>query len=350
MLLHRNRTIIAKENANYDFDYINSVEVRSSWDSLTDTATLMLPKKITYKNAFGVETQYITGEIPIAFTGTNANKFPVFQQGDTVSLSGGYGDDVPEVFSGYIRAIASNYPIKIDFEDAMYWLKNIFIEKKTFKNASLLEVVQFITKDCPIDIKLNVVDGVEIAELRISSVTAAYVLDHIKETYGLVSWFRGNTLNVGLAYLSENPSEVTIHRFFASGKDVNIISTENLEWKSAEQVKIKLKLISMYNDNTKKEVTVGDLLDGELRTYYVWGVKESSLEQMANQMLNKKVYDGYVGYFTTFLLPLVKHGDAVKLSDPDFPEREGTYLVKEVVYNYGVDGGRQKITLDTKIA
>jgi hypothetical protein len=332
---------------------MESIEIRSSWDMLTDTATLLLPKKISYFNALNTETKFITGAVPISLN-TPAEEFPVFLQGDKTNLSGGYGVDVPLIFSGYIRAVAPNHPIHIDFEDSMYLVKNKFIEKESFKSeisakgfVTLLEVIQFITEG--INIKLNVVDGVKFGNLRISSSTASQVLDHIKKQYGLVSWFRGDTLNVGLAYLSDQASEVLIHRFFASGEDVNIISTDQLEYKTEDQVRIKLKMISIYPDNTKEEVIVGDL-DGELRTAYQYDVPVESMEKMATEMLNKMVYEGYVGYFTTFLLPLVSHGDAVKLSDPEFPDREGTYLVKEVIYNYGVDGGRQRITLDRKIA
>jgi len=340
MLILNNRTQIAI----YDFDYLHKVEIRSSWDMLTDTATLLLPKKISYRNRKTELTKVITG-----LTDVPSKDYPVFVQGDLSELSGGYGDDVPSIFSGYIRAISPNYPIKIDFEDSMYWLKNIYIEKKTFEDTTLEDVVKFITADAPSNIVLNVVEGFKFGLLRISNSTAAEVLEYIKKQYGMVSWFRGNALNVGLAYLSDQASSLKVHRFIGSGPDVNIISTENLEYKTDDQVKIKLKVISIYPDNTRKEVIVGDL-SGETRTMYQYDVPESSLKKIGEEYLPQLVYTGYRGYFTTFLLPLVRHGDAVKLSDPEFPDREGIYLVKEVVYTYGVDGGMQKITLDRKIS
>ena len=340
MLQLKNKTEIAV----YKFDFVHRVEIRSSWDTFTDTATLTLPKKIVYKNALGVETKHISGKADILTA--KPDQFPVFVQGDVSNLWGGYDDDLPLVFSGYIRAIAPNHPIKIDFEDGMYLLKNKFIEKKSFTSVSLQTLIEFITDG--IDIKLNVVDGVELGLIRISNATSVEVLAHIKKKYGLVSWFRDGTLNVGLAYLSDQPDEVKIHKFVASGVECNVISTDQLEYKTEDQVKIKLKAISIYPDNTKKEVIVGDL-SGQLRTVHFYDVPEASIEKMANEMLNKMVYEGYVGHFSTFLLPLVKHGDAIKLTDPEFPDREGVYLVKAVVYSYGVDGGRQKITLDRKI-
>jgi hypothetical protein len=357
MLLLNNKTVITSKEDNisvtpttWAFDFINKVEIRSSWDTFTDTATLMMPKKIHYFNSLSLETSRLTGEAnPL-----DPSTYPVFVQGDKVELSGGYGDDVPLMFSGYIRAIAPNYPIKFDFEDGMYWLKNLEVEKKTWPEkgktiVTLKEIVEYVTKDRPEHIKLNIADVEMVGDFQIDPSMAIDTLNYLKKQFNLVSWMRDGVLNSGVAYLTNNVDEVLIHRFWSSGPKVNIISTDQLVYKTEDQVKVKVKFISIYPDNSREEVVVG-ALDGALRTIYDWNIPKSGMEKMANQWLDKLVYEGYTGYFTTFLLPLVKHGDAVKLSDVDFPEREGTYLVKEVITNYGVDGGRQKITLDMKIA
>jgi hypothetical protein len=348
MLELKNRTQIGTPSSDiYDFDYLETVEIRSSWDTLTDTAKMTLPKKITYKNEFGFETTRITGKKDII--NRPFSEAPVFVQGDSVKLSGGYGDDVPLIFSGFIRAIASNHPIKFFYEDAMYFLKNNFIEEYSEKNVTLLQIVEFITKDIKeIDIKLNVVDGIVFDEYVIDNATAAKVLKDIASKYNLFSWFRDGVLNVGLAYLLKDIDKVKIHRFIGSGEDCNIINTDALEYKTDDQVQIQLEVTSTSQNNTAKTVTVGNVINGEKHTKKITGIKDG-LETIAANILGKQVFEGFTGSFETFLLPLVKHGDAVKLTDPEFLEREGIYLVKEVVYSYGVDGGRQKITLDEKI-
>ena len=73
-------------------------------------------------------------------------------------------------------------------------------------------------------------------------------------------------------------------------------------------------------------------------------------QKIADERIARMKFDGYRGSFTSFLLPRVQHGDAVKLTNPTIPEREGVYLVKQVITTYGVNGGRQEIFLDAKIA
>ena len=231
----------------------------------------------------------------------------------------------------------------------MYFLKNNFIEEFSEKNVTLKQIVEFITKDIKqVDIKLNVVDGVVFDEYVIDNSTAAKVLKDIASKYSLFSWFRDGVLNVGLAYLLKDVDKVKIHRFIGSGEACNVINMDALEYKTDDQVQIQLEITSTSQDNKAKTVTVGNVINGEKHTKKITGIKEG-LEIIAENILGKQVYEGYTGSFETFLLPLVKHGDAVKLSDPEFLEREGVYLVKEVIYSYGVDGGRQKITLDQKI-
>jgi hypothetical protein len=82
---------------------------------------------------------------------------------------------------------------------------------------------------------------------------------------------------------------------------------------------------------------------------YFYNISQATLKQLANEALEKLKYEGFRGSFTTFLQPWVKHGDAIKLIDSRIPDRNGVYLVRQVVANFSMAGGRQEITLDRKI-
>ena len=70
------------------------------------------------------------------------------------------------------------------------------------------------------------------------------------------------------------------------------------------------------------------------------------LRKHANRFLDRLKINGWVGNFTTFLQPRVKHGDVVELIDSQVPDRNGKYYVKRVSTSFGMEGGRQTIELD----
>ena len=73
------------------------------------------------------------------------------------------------------------------------------------------------------------------------------------------------------------------------------------------------------------------------------------LTNYVTKELNRVSYEGWRGSFTTFGLPMVKHGYSVSIIDNILPERNGTYMVKQVNTSFGVDGFRQEIYLDLRI-
>ena len=149
----------------------------------------------------------------------------------------------------------------------------------------------------------------------------------------------------GLAYDTQDINNIKKHEI---NMEEVVVDTSNLIYQRNDDQKIKVRAVSIYPDNTKKEVVVGDS-DGGERTQYFYDVPESSLKTYAEQQLEKFKYTGWRGEFTTFVNPFIKHGDAVKLSSQKVPDANGTYLVKRVITESGMGGGRQTVELDIKI-
>ena len=336
MLILKNDSFIS----GYNLDFVHEVEINSSWDNLTDTATLVIPKKLVFKRDGQVVDNIVKGNDPI------------FNIGDSGVLSAGYDggirfSGVTERFKGFISDVKPNLPIDMRLEDRMYKLKQKKVGIYSKKNLTISAVLKDIISD-DLGVSDIISDDRNIGYLRIKdpNTTVAGVLEHLKKTQGVISYFRGDTLVSGFAYITENPAGSPNNLIFDARK--NIIDGSNLEFIKNDEYNINLTVISIYPDNTKIEISVGDD-EGDKRTIYVYDVPKVDLQSRADQELLKFKYEGFRGSFETFLEPEVKHGDSVTLIDDKITDRNDTYLVKSVTTRYGVSGGRQVIELDRKI-
>ncbi len=303
------------------FDYVCEVEVSSSWENLTDTAKITLPNKLKFQG------QNLA-------SGSQA----LFKKGNYVKIELGYAgtliESVNTVFEGYISAVKPDSPLVLECEDAMWLLKQSSITKswKSVTVKQLLSEIQPLVFDC---------DDITLGQFRGTRVTAAQILDELKDKYGLYSWVKNGKLICGKVGTSLGGNK----RKFVFQED--IVSSE-LQYLRKEDIKIKVKAISIMPNNSKIEVEFGDT-DGELRTLNYYNLSKADLEKVAKKEAERLRYEGYRGSFTSFLLPQVQHGDTVILDDKKFTDRKGSYLVKSVTTNFGQGGGRQKIEIDRKV-
>lgn len=298
---------------------VHEIEVQSSWDELTDTCTLTFPRRVDWRGK-----------------SLASGSDPLLKRNDAAIVQLGYDDENVEVFQGYISKLTTDIPVVIECQDTAYLLKQTTITK-SYKDVELSELLEAIL---PSQVPFSA-PTVRLGQFRISNATPAKVLEYLRENYTLKSWFRGGRLYCGFAYVPEL-QRTHIIRF-----ERNVVE-HSLEYLRQEDVKIKLKAISMKPDNTKIEYETGDE-DGEQRTVYFYDVNEADLKKLANDEIERLRYEGYRGSLTTFLQPQINHGDVVDLRSAAYPERDGRYLVKSVTTNFGMNGGRQTLELDSKI-
>lgn len=315
------------------FKYVTQLNVSSSWDKFTDTGTIIIPTKVKKDG----ETIFIGAD-------------NVFHKGDAVTIDAGYFPKSERIYTGFVSRIFPDIPLKIMLEDASWVLKqtNVTFALKSCSLKTMLETAMSKAKEKATgniktalsDIKLEVVDA-QLGSFRVTNVNLVQILEELKKTYALTSFFRDNTLHVGLAY-SGTP---TTHRFIFE----QTIIENNLEYSKEDDVKIKVKAVSMQPDNTKIEVEVGDE-GGEQRTLFKYGLSKSELTAVANREKDKFKYEGWRGSFKTFLTAVVKHGDIVELINKRLPEWNGSYLVDAVDIEGGTGGEFQTITLGAKVS
>lgn len=302
------------------FTFVNEVSITSSWQDLTDTCTIKLPRNVQYKG----ETRQGEGLRDLV------------RKGDSVKVQLGYGDGLNTEFEGFVaRNVQPQAPIVVECEDPMWNLKQSN-HSQSWRNATLKEVVAAIAPG----IETEVVEA-SLGAFSIKQQSGAQALEKIKETYGLVSYFRGGTLVVGFPY-TESGAEAEWH--FQQNIDDN-----KLEYTRADDVKIKVKAISMLPDNKKIEVEVGDD-DGEQRTLTYYNITEAQLKKNAEEDLKRLRYDGYRGSLSGFGLPFARHGDIAVIRDNDYPERAGKYYIDKTVTTFGVNGFRREVHLGVKAA
>lgn len=373
-------------NTTYILTFLNEIEINSSWQNLTDTCKIILPRKTYIKDDKGNRVNWF-GKVFYGNDEFGTSTPPIIQRGDKIKVELGYNYptadkaeniDMNIVFDGYISKINPAMPIELECEDRMWQLKQIKVANKVYSNKdySVQSMIQEMLNAQPETSDITLVTGSLIGqkietnigdEFRTQDDTIASVLERLKKDAHINSYFRNVARSDG-SYRSElrcsglvyYPSDRVVSNFLFQK---NIIS-DSLEYKKLEDIKLgakcysinKLELTTTNKDGSKKtkakrlETFVGEQ-DGEIRTLYFWNIKtEAELKQLGERELRKFYYEGFTGKFTTFGQPFVKHGDEVVLQDNILPERNGSYLVKGVRRTFGQGGYRQEIELHLKLS
>jgi len=320
--------------AKNEFSFVTEGLFSSSWKIFTDTGSITLPHRLKKDGK-----TILIGE----------NNF--FNKGDFVSIDGGYFPKLENIFEGYISAIKPTIPVQIKLEDAAWLLKqnNLTLSYKSVTLKELLsgaldeaknKATGFVLDGLK-NIKLEVVDA-KLGAFRLTNVNITNILQELKKTYALRSYFRGHTLYVGLAYYGDGKRHI-----LEFGKDI-IDDGTDLEYLKEDDVTFKVKAVSMLENNTKIEIEVGDP-NGEQRTITKYNLQKKELKEIATREIERLRYEGFRGKIKTFLFDVVKHGDEIEIIDKRIPERQGIYLAEAIEVQIGINGYFQVIKLGAKV-
>lgn len=317
----------AKLQKDIVFDYCAGGRIESSWKKQTDTAQLTLPRRLKYGDKMLQD---------------------LIAPGDRITIALGYDGDLQPEFSGFITRIDARIPLGIYAEDSMYLFKRGSITQG-WKSVNLETVIKHLADHYNSTYKTNLTYktvNADLGTLRIKEATGSQVLQKIRDTYGFVAFFRDNQLNVGFPRSSGTNSSAARRVKYRFTE--NIIQS-NLEFRTKEEVRIKIRAVSNFTNNKKETVEVGDV-DGEVHTRNFFNVSKSKLKELAQLELDNARFDGYRGGFRTFGIPRVAHGDIAVLEDPDYPERAGSYFVDSVVTEFGIKGFKRNVELGQQAA
>jgi hypothetical protein len=297
------------------FNFAKEVEIETSRSALTNTCKITLPRKL----------KVLKGDI---------NAF--LKRGSKVEVELGYAPELRTEFRGYIARVGAKVPVVIECEDEMWNLKQTSFSK-AWKNATLREVVSFIYRG-----PAKVAD-LQLGNFVIDRKNAAQVLESLTQ-YHLQAYFQQDgILRVDFAgYLSSSAPRATFDF------NRNVISND-LEYVRKDDVRLRVKGISRLANGEKIEYKVGDE-DGDERVLTYKNLNQEALHTIVKRDFETLKKDGYRNGFETFGIPYTEPGYLAELTDPEYPERNGSYLIEAVTIKMGTDGFRRTNKLERRIA
>jgi hypothetical protein len=303
---------------------VNSFRVENSWEALTDTAEIVIAKKLSFEDK---------GKV-----------FELIKTGCPILLEGGYDGEYKEEFRGYVAKVLDDMPVVLKCEDNMYVLKRTAVHFSKSK-ITLKELLKEIV---PAQFEIDCAD-VDLGSVLFRKTTVSQVLQKLKDDYGLYSYFVGNTLVSGKVYTNNVRNQVVNYSMFGVRK--NIIDN-TLKYRNKEDYDIRVTMNSHMSYGTKKSVTVGDE-GGQEITLICSNISDvATIKALATQEYERLKVDGYEGSLITFARPFIKQGDTAVLENKEYPEKGGGYYADAVTttltdmgaYHRNVQLGRRAAT------
>jgi hypothetical protein len=362
-------------NNEFRFDFLADFSASSTWQNLSDTAELTIPRTLYFidKN----EQKYtFNGKSVIGLPDSS----PLIMKNDKVKVRCGYRwyDDTIQryyvelktKFDGWVAEINPARPMTLKLVDNMYVLQNNLAPNKTWKASqyTMGKMVKDLVEPLGFEVRTNDIIT-NIGDFVTENETIADVLTRLRKDYKIESWFRGNVLTCSpIVYWPADRKEhifdfqyniieydLTYQRIDDEqvGMEVFSYSYEDNGTNKDGTKKLKTKRFQKFATYQKGKVKIYDSrpsdFQGEIRTLNLFRTPENKLEDAVKRNYNRIFYQGYTGTITVFALPHVKHGDAVILRNPTIPEMAGKYMIKGVENQFGTGGGRQVLTLDMRI-
>jgi hypothetical protein len=294
----------------------NSVKIESSWELLTDTAVIVLPRNVRDFDKLNVKQ--------------------IFKKGDPVEIYLGYDENLLLEFTGFVSEVSADIPVKIKCDDYMYLLKKHSVNV-SMRSTKLEDLIKLIL---PAGIEYDVAD-INIGTKRFPNTTAAKILEELQGN-NIYSYFVGKKLVVGKIYTDDVPEPVIFN--FSQ----NVVDNA-LQYKNKEDVIIKIIATSTLPKGKKLKAEFGDEFGQEQHLSYYNITLEAELLKLAKADYDKFKVECFDGNITVFGVPSVSHGMKAKIISYQYPDRKGLYYIKKVTKEFDDSPKyRQIIDLDKK--
>jgi hypothetical protein len=309
------------------FSKVNRVTAAHSWQTLTDTCTILMPKNIRVKQGDRV------------LNGLN----DTVKRGDPVKVMSGYKPNQKVEFQGFVRQVKKNIPLEIVCEDFAYLLK-LDTYSISWKSVNLKTIVSHLLTGP--NIKAKIAEGfsfkVDVLDadpfpFAIPKENGAQALLQLFQTFGIVSYFRYDpdglevpTLVVGFKYPGKRDRINARKPILRTG--LNVIDW-NLEYLNKDDVQVRIQAIINRKNGIKQIIEVGNP-EGTLRTLNYPDMPEDLVRRSAEEKLSEFQKDGFDGTVKIPGIFFIQHGDVVVLDDPIYTNEKGYYFVDGTVWTF----------------
>lgn len=337
----------------FTIPFLASYTSKSTWQELTQTLKLTLPKRVKYRATDEQGNVYSMASINRSIGGyvwdgvkPTGQPTPTFMRGDLVTfnigwrtqLTGSDGSevtymtggpdptgvyprapsagvkDIPVFFQGFISKISPRQPFVIECEDAMWLLKQVPTPSKQWPSRTLQGIAHEIIEGAAGSKILQRYQkyGVSLTVSKFSTTdlvfnvqnfwtkgeSLASTLGRVKHQYKLDSWFRGFELRIGLTHYL--PADAVTQTFTFQK---NILDSDSLSFQRKDDTILSCVVKSHYDEvsdrTTKdgKEIRVAkstEILVFNSAGQYTYIKKQKGVEfppNLAGQRLSLQVYD-----------------------------------------------------------
>lgn len=303
------------------FGGVHEIHVKRSIHSIGATASIKVPVTAVLRQ---------TGTPPAYVETARA-----IRVGDPMEINLGYDGHFYTEFRGYVKQLNLRTPLEIVCEDEFYTTRcrTVTLQGKTTLAAVL--------KACSLTV--GYAAGLTLEAFPADNKPVAWVLGQLQTKYGLAVWFDLE----GRVYACE-PYKVVGDAVRYRLRS-NVVKDDDLKYRRAEDVKLKIRAVCIYRDGTKVEAEIGPK-DGTEKKLYFYDVKDQTeLAALAAAELKRHSYDGYAGKITTFLQPYAAPCMVAQIEDEVYHERDGRYYIESVETTFGTGGARRSVEIGVKL-
>ena len=296
--------------------FVTSVSIQSSWKMLTDTAEIILPRKLKL------------------FWGENLNQY--IKPGDPVKIELGYNRVLLNEFEGYVTRIERGVPVAMYCEDEMYKLKR----KKASYSKRSVKLGELLKDLCGEYEIVTSFGDTELGAVRYADMLVSQILEDVKKKTGLYSYFIGKTLYCGNVYTDKvQLPETKIHL------ERNAVSQDLQQTEGDYEV----TALAILKGGKKLEAKAGT--KGAETVNLTYNDKDKTVTVEVLKEFAERYYEGlkkqkYKGGIELFGIPAVTFGQVIDLKSDITPEMDGKYYIEKVTKEFSDNATyRQKVEL-----